>query len=193
MADVNLTAIGKPRGIGGSIYRAPLGTALPTDAATELAPAFIPQGHVSDEGVAREISRSFSSLKVWGGAEAANPKTEETIRLNFELVEIANEEALKSAYGDDAVTANGGLITIDYKGALPGASVWVVDTEWNGLLRRYVFPNCDNVTDAFNTSLTDEELVGLPFSLAVKPDSNGTYFKEYAEAASDDSSSSSSA
>lgn len=178
MPSVANVAIGKPRGVGGSIYRAPLGTPLPTNAATELATAFVEQGHVSADGVAREISRAFDSIKVWGGTEVASPKTEESVRLNFALVEVNNIETLKSAYGDAAVTTVDGVTTIDYKGAIPDPAVWVVDTEWNGVLRRVVFPNAANVTESFNTSLTDADLQELPFSLAARPDSNGSYFKE---------------
>lgn len=177
--NVDHVSLGKPK-VGGAIFKAPLGTVIPTDASTPLVPAFIPQGYVSDEGVAREISKSFSSQKAWGGDEVANSKTEETVRLNFTLIESSNPEALKSAYGDDAVTVAGDLITIDYKGDEPDDAVWVVDMEYKGVLRRIVLLKAANVTEDFTQTFSDEELVGLPFSLAAYK-SGGSFFRDMIE------------
>ena len=45
----NVTA-GKPK-ITGAVYRAPLGTTLPTDATTDLAEAFKNMGYGSEDGL----------------------------------------------------------------------------------------------------------------------------------------------
>lgn len=178
--DVTNVALGKPR-TGGAIFRAPLGTTLPADASTELPGTFIAQGYVSDEGVAREISRSYAALKAWGGDEVANSKTEETVRLNFALIESSNVEALKSAYGADAVTDSDGLITIDYKAESIPDSVWVVDMEYKGKLRRIVLGNASNVTEDFSQTFADEDLIELPFSLAAYRDASDSFFHDYIE------------
>ena len=178
--DVSNVALGKPR-TGGAIFRAPLGTALPTDASTELDAAYISQGYVSEEGVAREISKSYASMKAWGGDEVANSKTEETVRLNFALIESSNINALKSAYGDNAVTQTGDVTKIDYKGEDADDSVWVVDMEYKGQLRRVVVGNAANVTEDFTQTFADEELIELPFSLAARRDGNGSFFLDFLE------------
>ena len=174
--NVENVAVGKPR-IGGGIYRAPLGTPVPLDASTPLSSAFIHQGYVSDEGVAREISRSRTALKAWGGDEVANVKTEETIRLNFGLIESGNVEALKSAYGAGAVSvAPNGEVTIAYDGGDGEPGVWVVELEYRGRYRRIIFPRTANVTEDFSQTFSDEELITLPFSIAAYRDDNGHYF-----------------
>lgn len=183
MPDVQNVALGKPK-IGGAIFRAPLGTTLPTNASTALPAAFIEQGYVSDEGVARAISRSYSALKAWGGDEVANSKTEETIRLTFALIEASNVETLTSKYGAAAVTEADDLITIDYKGEETEPSVWVVDMEYNGKLRRLVFGNAKDTTEDFTQTFADEDLIEVPFELSVMKDGNGSFFKDFIEAAS---------
>jgi len=184
MTDASKTMIGKPK-IGGAIFKAPAGTTLPITATEALATAFVEQGHVSEDGVERAINKSFASLKAWGGEEVATAKTEETVRVTFSLIEVNNEVTLKAKFGDDAVTvdAETGRITLDYKGDETDAAVWVIDLEFNGMLRRIVFGNAQDVTEDFTQTFTDEELIALPFELAVKKDVDGRYFRDIIEAA----------
>jgi len=62
MADVNKVTSAKPK-IGGAIYSAPLGTALPTDATTELNTAFKALGYISEDGLVNENTASTENLK----------------------------------------------------------------------------------------------------------------------------------
>lgn len=50
MSTVSNVTAAKPR-TGGAIYRAPLGTAIPTDATTALAEAFKALGYLSEDGL----------------------------------------------------------------------------------------------------------------------------------------------
>ncbi|MDR2381556.1 MAG: IPT/TIG domain-containing protein [Bifidobacteriaceae bacterium] len=180
MTNVNNVALGKPK-VGGAVFRGPLTAALPTDATSPLDAAFIEQGYVSDEGVAREISRSYDMVKAWGGDEVANPRSEETIRLNFALIEANNPAVLRSAYGDEAVSVVGSSITVDYKGTEVEDSAWVIDMAYKGVLRRVVFPHAANVTEDFSQTFNDSDPVSLPFSLAARKIASGTYFLDFIE------------
>ena len=46
MADAKLVTVSKPK-VGGAVWRAPLGTTLPTDATAELDKAFKSLGYIS--------------------------------------------------------------------------------------------------------------------------------------------------
>ena len=138
----NVTA-GKPK-VGGSIYRAPIGTDVPTDATTALDTAFKCLGYVSDEGVTNSTSIESEDIKAWGGDTVLTPQTGKTDNFQLALLESLNVEALKAYFGDENVTGTdiktGLSVKCNSKELQP--CVWVVEMIAAGNIpHRVVIPN----------------------------------------------------
>ena len=101
--DVKNVSAGKPK-IGGAIFRAPLGTELPTDAKLALDPAFKELGYCSDDGITNSNSPETDNVKAWGGDTVLDLQTSKEDSFQYKLIEITNVDVLKAVYGDDNVT-----------------------------------------------------------------------------------------
>lgn len=186
MVDARNVAVGKPK-IGGAIFRAPIGTALPTDEKTQLDAAFKDCGYVSDSGWEQAIKKSYGSVKAWGGDEVAKPRSELTVSASLELIEAHNPEALAAVYASaeltitEATETSGRKTALAYKGEDADPAIWVIDMKFGNKLRRFVFGNAVNATEDFTRTFSDEDPIGLPIDLALLPDTDGVYFYEYAD------------
>jgi len=178
--------VGAPA-VGGAIFRAPLGSTLPTTVATALDAAFIAQGHVSPDGFTRVIDKAYAAMNAWGGTEVAKNRTELSVSASFGLIQTIDSDVLETVFGADAVTvtaatvSSGELITVAYAGTELDESAWVVNMAYKGRKRRIVFPNAQLTTESFEQTFTDEDLAAFPVELTIYPDASGKYFYEYTD------------
>ena len=175
----NVTA-GKPK-IGGSVFRAPAGTDLPTDATTALAAAFKCLGYVSDEGVTNSTSIDSEEVKAWGGDTVLTPQTGKTDTFQTALLESLNVEALKAYFGDDNVTGTSlkSGLTIKCNSKELQSSVWVFEMIAAGNIpHRVVIPNA-KPTEMEDITYVDNEPVSLGMTLTALPDEDGNTHYEY--------------
>lgn len=166
--------------IAGAIYRAPLGTAVPNNAYSDLDAAFKNLGYVSDDGLTNSNSPETETKKAWGGATILTSQTGRPDTLKYKLVEALNVDVLKSVYGDDAVTGELETgITVDANNKqLPG-SCYVVDMVLkDDSLKRIVIPNA-TLTSLGDVVYKDGEIVGYEVTLTALPDETGSTHKEY--------------
>ena len=179
---------GKPK-VTGSIHRAPLNTALPTDATTALSSAFVCLGYVSEDGLENENSLDFNEIKAWGGVIVYRTLTEMQDNFMFKLIESLNPEVLKAVYGSSNVIVTGGggsiapmggaTVSVNVKSENPEEGVWVFELALRGgVKKRIVIPD-GAITSRETISYTDADAIAYGVTVSAYPDSDGNTHKEY--------------
>ena len=169
----------KPK-VGGRIYSAPIGTALPTDATTALNTAFKCLGYVSDDGVQNSDDRKTTDIKSWGGDIVNSVQTEKTDTFKYTLIEALNVDVLKEIYGDSNVTGNLDTgITVKSNSTELDEHVIVIEMVLrNNVLKRIVLPSA-KVTDVGEIKYKDGDNVGYETTVTCFPDDNSNTHYEY--------------
>lgn len=173
-------SVGKPK-VTGSVYIAPIGTTLPTDADTALASAFKDLGYVSEDGVTNSNTAETTKLKAWGGDTVYTSQTDKPDTFQFTLIEVLREDAQKAVYGDDNVTTSSGLTTIKANSKEAEPHIWVIETVLQGHYKRIVIPN-GKLSEVGDITYKDDELIGYQITVDALPDSQSNTHYEYIEA-----------
>lgn len=180
---LNVSA-GKPRVTGG-IYRAPLGTTLPTDATTALAEAYVSLGYIATDGVTHNISVESGEYRAWGGDLVLAYLTSKTNTFAFGLIEVLNPTTYEIVYGEDAVSgtlATG--ISVAADGSDPSEYVYVIELALrDGALKRIVIPD-GKLTEIGDIVYQDSDAISYPVTITAQIDSNGKSHYEYIKKAS---------
>lgn len=184
--DKNNVAVGKPK-IGGALFCAPVGTALPTDATTALDAAFKSVGYISEDGITNANAVQKNSFYAWGGDEvkAYTPENGYTDTFRGTLIEVLNPDALKVRYGDDNVTGTletGITVKANDNETTNAAHAYVLEMILAGALKRIVIPE-GVVTATDDVVYVDNRLVGYGITISARKDSAGNSHYEYIKAA----------
>lgn len=158
-------------GAGGKIYRAPLGTTLPTDATTALDVAFVELGHITEDGVTESNDKSTSNIKNWYGAVVRESTTEQNYKLGFAMMQT-DANTLETYYGDTTATDTAWKVA-----AVQGIrESWIIDAVDGDKTRRLVVPD-GQVTDAGDITSATEDAITYPVTVTTYPDgSNVNYY-----------------
>lgn len=167
-------------GVSGAIYRAPIGTTLPTDASTTLDVAFVELGYVSEDGLVNTNSPETENIKEWGGTDVLNVLTEKTDEWQCTLIEVLNVNVLKAIYGANNVSGTlAAGITVTANTDEQEEAIWVVDMVMrNGVLKRVVIPN-GKISELGDITYKRDEAVGYEITLTGLADTSGNTHYEY--------------
>lgn len=142
-ANVTFSKPGSSANKSGYIWVAPLGTALPTNATTELDGAFVGLGYLSEDGLTEPASYEAGDAIVAAGGDTvaqADPTFSKT--WTGTCIEALNEDLIKVAYGSSNVTVTNasssedGTITVKEQAGSLEHHVIVIDEMLKGGRKR---------------------------------------------------------
>lgn len=180
MPNAQNVSTGKPK-VAGAIYRAPLGTTLPTDASSTLNGSFVELGFVSEDGVTNNNTSDTDQVSAWGGSTVLVLQTEKPDEWTMTLIEALNPEVLKTVYGDSKVTVDNVANTITVKATADQLTdhAYVIDMVLKGgALKRVVIPN-GSLGEVGEIVYKDDEPIGYEITLNALPDALGVSHYEY--------------
>lgn len=160
--------------VGGYVFVAPYGTALPTDATSTLNQAFSNVGYVGEDGITHAKSRDITHHHDLNGEDVAvsSEGSERTVTLKF--IEL-NATAFGEAYGVENVTDTSGAITFtDNDNEMPERSLVFELVLKDGRRYRRVEPRT-MVTEWGDQVDVSTELGGFELTYTKLADDSGNY------------------
>lgn len=177
-ADATKVSTGKAA-VGGAIFRAALGSTLPTDATTALDAAFKSLGYVSEEGLTNSNSPESDEYKAWGGDTVITVQTAKSDTFQFTLIESLNEDVLKAIYGTGNISTKNGEVVVKANASEQEDAAWVVEMVLKGnKKKRIVIPNA-RITEIGDIVYKDDEPIGYDITITAVPDTDGNTHYEY--------------
>lgn len=184
MPNATNVTLGKPK-VAGHIYRAPLGTTLPTDAVSALNQAFVDMGYISDSGVVNSNSPDTDVIRAWGGDIVITTNNGRDDNFQFTMLEYENLNVLKAIYGDSNVSGTlAAGVSINATNADLGDYSWVIEMVLRGnVAHRIVIPDAQ-IAEIGDINYVDNDAASFPVTLNAISDSNGVTHKAYMKSAS---------
>lgn len=179
---LNVSA-GKPKVTGG-IYRAPLGTSLPTDAYTDLSGSFTSLGYIAQGGVTHSINLDTGEYRAWGGDLVLSYLNSKTNKFQFGLIEVLNKVVSETIHGTSNVSGDLATgITVNGTGDDMQEFVYVIELALRGgAMRRIVIPD-GKISEIGDIVYQDSDAINYPVTITAQVDSNGKSFYEHTKKA----------
>lgn len=180
MADAAQVTAGKPK-VGGHVFRAPVGTTLPTDATTALDAAFIDMGHISEDGVTNANSPESEVINAWGGTPVLRIQSSKDDTFGLKFIAAKNLEVQKMVYGSSNITGaafNTG-VTVKANAEELEDYAYVIEMIAKGnIAHRVVLPKARPI-EIGEIVYSDTEAVGYDVTLGCTADEEGNTHYEY--------------
>lgn len=177
-ANVTFSKPGTSANKSGYIWVAPLGTAIPTDATTELDSKFVGLGYLSEDGLTEPASfEPGDDIVAAGGDTVAQADPTFSKTWTGTCIEALNEDLLKVAYGSANVTVtpagtSDGSITVKEQAGDIEHHVIVIDEMLKGgRKRRNVMADATFLITG-DISHVHTALVNFEFTITAYPTAN---------------------
>ena len=181
MANTSLNvSTGKPKVTGG-VYRAPLGTTLPTDASTSLSGSFTSLGYIAQGGVTHAFAIDSGEYRAWGGDLVMTYLNSKTHTFACGLIEVLNKSTYETVYGEANVTGtlSSGIAVTSKGGGDMTEYVYVIELAMrDGAMKRIVIPD-GKISSVGDVVYSDDTAVSYPITITAQVDSSGNSHYEY--------------
>lgn len=130
-------------GVSGTMYRAPKGTPLPTDATTPLPDAWKSVGYIGEDGLTFSEDTDTTSINEMSGNAVKTMVSSYSETVQFVMIET-NEHSLKERYGDKNVTWDDAKHAYSFAHRIPdgeGCPHVIEIMKTNGYVERTVIPD----------------------------------------------------
>ena len=130
-------------GVSGTMYRAPKGTQLPTDATTPLPDAWKSVGYIGEDGLTFSEDTDTTSITEMSGNAVKTMVSSYSETVQFVMIET-NEHSLKERYGDKNVTWDDAKHAYSFAHRIPdgeGCPHVIEIMKTNGYVERTVIPD----------------------------------------------------
>lgn len=177
-ANVTFSKPGTSANKSGYIWVAPLGTAIPTDATSELDKAFVGLGYLSEDGLTEPASFEPGDDIVAAGGDTvaqADPTFNKT--WTGTCIEALNEDLLKVAYGSSnvtitqATTTDGSIVIKEQAGDIEHHVIVIDEMLKGGRRRRNVMADATFLITG-DISHVHTALVNFEFTITAYPLAN---------------------
>jgi len=173
--------------VGGYLFSAALGTALPTDAREPLDDGFRGLGYVSNDGITRTVEVSTEDIQDMNLDIVRTINTDVSVQISSALLEV-NADLLVELYGEDNVTVTpasssaGEQIAVKFTAEQLPRKSYVIELVDGDDLGRFVIPEGQVITPG-GGELVFAKNQAIQHTLTVRAyrDASGDYFHHYTD------------
>jgi len=168
-------------GITGGVYKAPFGTALPTDLSA-LAAEYSALGYLDENGISENWQDSVSRVVAWQNAQVVrSQRTETALTLEFSLMQ-SSLEVLELFHPGSTMVAAGGINRLDVKPTTAQRLAIVADVIDGDTTIRLAAGNVE-LTSRGAVPYRNGALTVYPVTLECYPDSAGNVIRKISDSA----------
>lgn len=177
---VNAVHVASPATATGGVTRAPIGSALPTDATTALDVAFEKLGFVSEDGVTKTVDASDDKIKAWGGDTVRVVRSDHSVSYTLTFMESGNPVLLKAIYGEDNVIVTGSKIEVRTTSQMPVRAAFTLEMLDGETAIREVIPN-GQLTQSGDVPFVHSGVIQYEVTIEALPNDAGVKSYSYIE------------